>query len=102
MSFAIVIQKEAQADVLQAFNYYEDKQLGVGEKFLEALQDRLRQVAVNPTHFGYIGEDPKRVLRDVRLEKFPFLIVFEISGSTVVVYAIHNTYKHPRHKLRKV
>ena len=55
MSFTVMVKQEAHEDALAAYDYYEEKQPGLGERF-------------------------------------PY----------VVVYAVHNTYKHPRGKFRRV
>lgn len=101
MSFTVIVKEEAHQDVNEAYSYYEEKSPGLGEKFLEALYKRYNEIANQPTFYSYIEEDPHRILRDVKIDKFPFLIVYEIAGNDVIVYAIHNTFKHPRNKLRK-
>jgi hypothetical protein len=102
MSFTVIVKQEAHQDTVEAYNYYEEKLMGLGERFLDALQQRYAALSVNPTFYSYIDEDPLKVLRDVKLEKFPFVVVYEIIEKQVVVYAVHNTYKHPRNKLRKI
>ena len=102
MPFTVIVKQEAHNDTVDAYYYYEEKLTGLGEKFLIALQMRYDDIATNPTFFSYINEDPLKVLRDVKLEKFPFVVVYEILETEVVVYAVHNTYKHPQNKLRKI
>lgn len=45
-------------------------------------------------HYSFIDEDPLKVLRDIRLKKFPYVIVFEIIKNDVLVYAMHHLHKH--------
>ena len=101
MAFTVVIKEEAHQETIEAFNYYEQKQPGLGERFLESLQERYHQLSEHPANYSYIEEDPEKVLRDIQLKKFPYVVVFEIIGTEVIVYAIHNTYRHSGHKLRK-
>jgi plasmid stabilization system protein ParE len=101
MLFHVIVTKEAHHDVLEAFRYYEEKQIGLGERFLGVLEDCYLSLSKHPEHYGFIDEDPLKVFRDVKLEKFPYVVVFEIRKAEVVVYAVHNTYKHPANKLRK-
>ncbi|MBN8674547.1 MAG: type II toxin-antitoxin system RelE/ParE family toxin [Chitinophagales bacterium] len=102
MPFTVIVKQEAHQDTIDAYNYYEEKLTGLGERFLAALQQRYKELSANPTFYSYIDEDPLKILRDVKLEKFPFVVVYEIIEPEVVVYAVHNTYKHPRNKLRKI
>ena len=101
MSFTVIVKQEAHQDTIEAYNYYEEKQSGLGEMFLETLRHRYHELAEHPTYYSYIDEDTLKVLRDVRLEKFPYVVVYEIIDKEVIVYAVHNTYKHSRNKLRK-
>jgi plasmid stabilization system protein ParE len=100
MPFNVIVKEEAHKDALEAYNYYEEKSPGLGERFLEALQLRYIELSRNPTYYSFINEDQLKVLRDVKLEKFPFVVVFEIMENDVVIFAVHNTYKHPRNKLK--
>ena len=102
MPFTVIVKEEAHQDTIEAYNYYEEKSAGLGEMFLEALQQRYRELSEAPTFYSFINEDQMKVLRDVKLEKFPFVVVYEIIENEVVVYAVHNTYKHPGNKLRKI
>lgn len=102
MSFLVLIKQEAHEDVLAAYVYYEEKQPGLGDRFLTELQQAYDQLAGLPSANGFIAEDTLKVLRDVKVNRFPYVIVYEIIEQEVVVYAVHNTYKHPRRKLRRV
>jgi hypothetical protein len=74
----------------------------LGELFLDTLQNQYIQLAEQPAVNSFIAEDPHQVLRDVRIKRFPYVVVYEIIEKDVIIYAVHNTYKHPRNKLRKV
>ncbi len=77
MSFELVITRKAHEEALDAYTYYESRSIGLGERFLEALSKRYVDLSLHPSHYSFIDEDPEQILRDVRLEKFPFVIVFE-------------------------
>lgn len=99
MPFNVIITSEAHYDALNAFVYYEEKQQGLGEKFLNNLDKRYIDLSLHPYNYSYINEDPLKILRDVRLKNFPYVIVFEIAETDVIVYAIHHLKKHPEQKL---
>ena len=98
----MIIKEEAHRDSVAAFDYYESCQEGLGERFVNALLNRYNDLSEHPQYYSYIVEDSKRVLRDVKLESFPYVVVFEITESKeVVVYAVHNTHKDPSNKTTK-
>lgn len=101
MAFTIIIKEEAHEEAVEAFNYYEEKQPGLGDRFLRSLESVYKNLYENPQHYGYINEDTNKIFRDVKLKKFPYVVVFEIMGSNVIVYAVHCCYKNPMRKLPK-
>ena len=101
MAFTVIVKEEAHQDTFDAFWYYEDKQKGLGERFLDVLEQTYQSLINHPEHYGYISEDTQKILRDVKLDKFPFVVVYEIIEKEVVIYAVHNTYTNPKNKLSK-
>lgn len=87
---------------MNAFEYYEQKLKGLGEKFLNELKKRFNDLEKHPQHYSFIDEDKTKVFRDVLLKSFPFVIVFEINKTEVIVYAVHNVSLNPKKKLRKI
>jgi hypothetical protein len=101
MYFKVIVTKEAHNDTLEAYLYYEEKHNGLGERFLDVLQLCYQSLSRQPENYGYISEDPFKIFRDVKLEKSPYVVVFEIIEAEAIVYAVHNTYKQPGNKFRK-
>lgn len=96
MPFNIQIKEEARQDILTAYQWYEAQQHGLGERFIAALSNRLDDLSQHPDYYSFIAADPENILRDVALNQFPYLVVYEISGNEVIVYAVHATHKKPR------
>ena len=101
MAYKVTIREEAQADSQEAFDYYEQQRTGLGEEFLIALIKRYDDLAEHPAHYSYIEEQPEKIFRDARIGRFPYVIIFEITEEEVIMYAVHNTHKNQRTKLRK-
>ena len=99
MTFIVEIKEEAHQDTLAAYAYYEEQQLGLGERFLEALNETYLRIAYHPSHYGYIAEDPSKTFRDLRIKNFPYLVVYEIMGDKVIVFAVFHARKHPDSKI---
>lgn len=91
MAYNLIIKEKVIADVLTAYTYYESKSPGLGEKFIAALHDRYRQIAINPQHYSYI--DYRKKIRDVKLNGFPYVVIYDIEEENVIIYAVHNSYK---------
>lgn len=102
MSFRLIINEEAHRDAADAYEYYERQHPDLAERFLEPLVARYSDLSQHPQYYSYIAEDPKQVLRDVKLDRFPYVVVYEIAETEdVIIYAVHNTSKDPSSKTRK-
>ena len=101
MPYDLVIKQEAVEDATEAYIYYQEKQTGLGERFLNALKEAYEKLQYHPQHYSYIDEDPGKIFRDIKLYKFPYVIVYEISTNEVIVYAVYCCYKNPIKKIKR-
>jgi hypothetical protein len=93
MKYKIIVLLAAREDTLEALNYYESIRAGLGEDFLKDMEERYTAICANPYAFSYT--DSKCVLRDVILNRFPYLVIFKIQSENVIVLSVHNTHKKP-------
>lgn len=87
-------------DYNEAYIRYEFIQDGLGERFAAALRKRSGQISEHPEHYG---EKARKGYREVKVEGFPYLIVYRIykRKKTIFISSIHHEKKHPRKKYRK-
>jgi len=91
MNFFITLTEEALQEEIEAFLFYEDEQVGLGERFLKEVEDALQKVCEHPTHYSF--SDETKTIRDISLIKFPFVIIFQIKSDRIEVYHVHHTKK---------
>ncbi|MCW5910518.1 MAG: type II toxin-antitoxin system RelE/ParE family toxin [Cyclobacteriaceae bacterium] len=77
-------------DIQDAYDYYEIKSAGLGEKLLDALDDAFEILRINP-NFQVRYDD----VHCLPVKRFPYMIHFRIEGEEVLVYAILNTSLDP-------
>lgn len=90
MSYALEIQSEAVIDIQEAFEWYETKREGLGFDFIEEVENGLENISNNPKYYSFISENFRRY----KIKRFPYLVVYEIEGASVVV----NSVKHSSRK----
>jgi len=93
MNFTITVAVVAREETLDAMNYYENIRMGLGDDFLEDLEERYSAISKNPYLFGYA--DKLLILRDTSLNRFPFLVIYKIQFNSLIILSVHNTYKKP-------
>ena len=98
MAYKIVIKEEAREDIQTVYDHYETARQGPGEEFPGVLLEKFDHLEDSPHYYGFI--DDQAIIRDVKIDRFPYVVIFEIIDDTVIVYAIHCTYRHPKRRLR--
>jgi len=92
MQYKILLQSEAVADLQIAFEWYEERKTGLGNSFLTEVNICLEKIRINPKHYGLTS----KWVRKIKTNKFPFLIIFEIEGDSVIVNTVLHTSKKPK------
>lgn len=79
---------------------YEDRQPGLGERFIKAVRFKIDEIAQHPK---YYGSRDREDFREVMVDYFPYLIVYKIQKrkKLIDVSSIHHTKKQPRKKYRR-
>ena len=95
----VVVLEDAAADIESGRQFYETRERGVGDYFVESILSDLGSLVlyagVHPMRFGF-----HRMLS----KRFPFGIYYEAEGDTAFVYAILDMRRDPlwiRGELRK-
>lgn len=94
MTYHLSLSPNAEADLLESALWYESRQIGLGEKFTKKVEGYLFRIQNNPLHFPL----KKGNLREAYIQKFPFVIIYEIAENKIVVFAIFNTHQNPTKK----
>lgn len=93
MSYSLEITQDAHVEVDLAYKYYEGIRAGLGDDFLMSLVSQYGKVSLNPLIYSYIGRS--ELLRDVKIGRFPYVIVYMVVAEKVVVLSVRSTYRKP-------
>jgi plasmid stabilization system protein ParE len=91
MNRPIHLSDEAEDDMAAAYTWYEDRQIGLGEAYLDEVQEVLRYAASNPFAFQAVH----REFHHLPMRRFPFLIIYKIGEQDLQVYRIFHTGQNP-------
>ncbi len=96
MIYKIEITILAEDEYSSAYNYYEDQQFGLGEKFEKETEYVLDKLKVNP----FLFQRKYKHYREAILKKFPYYIVYEIIDNTVIIHSFFQANRNPKRKLK--
>jgi toxin ParE1/3/4 len=86
MSYTLEIQKEAIAEIQEAYEWYESQRTGLGDELIEEIESCLATISEYPERYGYVRTS--YLYRRIRVSRFPYMIVYEIEGNTVFINSI--------------
>jgi toxin ParE1/3/4 len=98
MTYAVTVRPEAEREIQEAFDWYEERNEGLGLEFLRAADACLSGVRRNPEGFSVIHEQVRRAL----LRKFPYAIFYVVREDTIVVLACFHVKRSPADWRRRV
>ena len=87
----LVIAAEAEADIAEAYHWYEGRRRGLGEEFLSSVDACVEQIRRWPRMYPVVHEDYRRAL----IRRFPYAVFYEATDNQVSIYAVFHTARDP-------
>ena len=100
MSYTYRLHPLIKQDYDEAYVWYEEKQKGLGERFLRAVRKKIEEIVLFPEAYSSKGN---KNFREVQVDTFPYLIIYKFNKRKKEIYisSVHHSKKHPRKKYRK-
>lgn len=86
MKYEIIITDEADGDIEAAADWYEEKQSGLGKKFVLSIKACLKMILRNPLSFATIYLK----FRKANTKKFPYSLYYQVDElkQLIIVFAV--------------
>ena|SRR5438105_2279967 len=84
MSLPVALRPEARRDAQEARDYLETQRSGLGQAFLDRLNETLARIGDMPELYGVIW----RNVRAARLRKFTYVVYYRVHRDHVEVLAV--------------
>ena len=95
----ILVRPEAEAEVHQAFEWYEEQSKGLGLEFLRAIEACLSGVTRSPLAYQVV-KVPN--IRRAVVRRFPYALFYLVDDDAIVVIAVFNIKRRPIDWLRRI
>ncbi|HEU4495735.1 MAG TPA: type II toxin-antitoxin system RelE/ParE family toxin [Flavobacterium sp.] len=95
MAFKIIISELASSEITESIVYYESRQKGLGKLFFKTLKLAFSILKSNLELFAL---KRKSIFREMPVNKFPFVVIYEIAESNIIIYSVFHTSKNPNKK----
>jgi plasmid stabilization system protein ParE len=87
-----VLLPAAKRDVKKAYEWYEEQKEGLGDVFLERVEQCLAAIGRSPKAFQPVAKDARRAI----VKQFPYVIFFRIEAKAIYVYSVFHTSQNPQ------
>jgi len=88
----VLFTAAAEADVEEAFQWYEAQRPGLGAAFRHAVDVAVAAVESRPETYAILHRNTRRVL----LPKFPYGLYYRIMHESILVVGCIHAKRHPR------
>jgi plasmid stabilization system protein ParE len=82
---------EAEEEFLEAINYYEDRERGLGYDFSIEVFATIQNIVIYPTAWPVIEESIRRCL----VHRFPYGVLYSIEQEEILILAVMHLRRHP-------
>jgi len=91
MACKIIVEPEAELDLEEAVNYYNDQQSGLGREFIERVDDVFDRIREMPEVHAVVH----RAARLALVRRFPYVVCYIFEGDFVYVMAVFHGHRDP-------
>ena len=88
----LIIRPEAEAEMGEAFDWYEERVPGLGSDFLMNADASFHSILRNPQQFPIVHKNLRRAL----IRRFPYQIFFLLEEHRVVIIAVFHAKRSPK------
>ena len=87
----LIIRKEAEEDINETYEWYEEKQTNLGVEFVSEVESILETIEENPKLYAKAFKNVRRAL----CKRFPYSIYFFESRSNSIVIGVLHQRRNP-------
>ena len=100
MKYKVVFHPEATREYIDAYEWYEERQPGLGERFILSVDDAIADIVAHPSS----GRIETSMYRIKTVKTFPYIILYEVMEKKKEIYieAIYHGKRNPKSKFRRI
>ena len=97
MIYQIIVPESVYLELKEVSSYYESKQKDLGLRFVLSWETAMEHIKEAPLLY----QKKNKRLRTIKLNKFPYLLVFEIIENKIYVFRLANAKRNPKKIFKK-
>ena len=99
MGYHLKIRDEVLEDIARSFKWYEEKNVGLGLRFVEEVEATINYISKYPEHYQIKSV---KVYREAVLQIFPYMVIYEFDEKqqSIIIYSVFPYKDNPSKKPR--
>ena len=94
MSFQLFIRPEVESDLKEAATWYEERESGLGRRFVRETRSAFKRIVENPLLFRV--RHKRLHVRWTFPKNFPYRIVFVVENDTIIILCVVHAKRRDR------
>ncbi len=95
MTYELIVTQLAKEDLINYYDWYESKKVGLGEDFLYEIEVLFDFIRLNPLLFPI---KHVKIYHESVVRCFPFVIIYRVEESKIIVLSVFKTPQDPDKK----
>ena len=95
MNWRVIIRPNAEADLREAWAWYESQRAGLGDELLVEIRAAIRLLETDPERRPFYYRDFRRLLA----RRFPYKLFYRVENGRVIVFRILHAKREHRRRL---
>ena len=91
MSYRLILQPEAEADLDEAYLWYEKQRRGLGRELIECVEAVFERICETPQLHAVVYRNVRQTL----VQRFPYVVCYVFEGDRVDVVAVFHGHRDP-------
>lgn len=89
----ITFHQDARADLLESAHYYETRIQGLGQIFMDDVEDALAEIQQNPQAYTLVSAELRRKI----IHRFPFGLLYVVESDRIRIIAVAHFKRRPEY-----
>lgn len=100
MDYVLVFRPEVRDELEEAYNWYESQRLGLGDQFLNCVDEIVDRIRSMPESYAIVHRDLRRAVVQrfpcAVVQRFPYAVYYRIVSSRIIVIAVFHGRRDPK------
>jgi len=92
--YKLLVRPLAANEIVDATDWYNEQKEDLGNEFIDELDGFFNNLLLNPFVYSYYDKP----VRQGKINRFPYIVVYEIFGELIVIYSVFMAKQNPSKK----